>query len=360
MTTTNAASIDSYLRELQDRHATDLLITADTPPLMRIDGVLVRLSDAKPLSPSDTELIIHGLLGDELTARLEQEREVDFSFAWGEHARFRANAFHQRGSVALALRFIPNRIPGFEELGLPPVFDRLVRLPQGLVLVTGPTGAGKSTTLASMIDAINGQRACHIITIEDPIEYMYEHKRSAIEQREVGVDTDSFARALRAAFREDPDVLLVGEMRDNETIQATLTLAETGHLVFATLHTNDAAQTLDRIVDVFPAEQQSQIRVQVAGTLEAIVSQRLIPKGGGGMVAAFEILIATYAVRNIVRDGRTNQLRNVISTSSQDGMQTLEASLSQLVAQGQISHEQAVTHTLHPDEVHAVTSAPEN
>jgi twitching motility protein PilT len=202
-----------------------------------------------------------------------------------------------------------------------------------------------------MIDVINQQRACHIITIEDPIEYVYEHKRSAIEQREVGIDTDSFARALRSAFREDPDVLLVGEMRDNETIQATLTLAETGHLVFATLHTNDAAQTLDRIVDVFPAEQQSQIRVQVASTLEAIVSQRLIPRIGGGMVAAFEVLIATYAVRNIVRDGRTNQLRNVIATGSQDGMQTLEAALSQLVAQQLVTHEEAVTHTLHANEI---------
>jgi twitching motility protein PilT len=353
MTSTNTNLIEPYLRELLHRRATDLHITAGSPPLLRIDGVLVPVNDAGKLMPDDTERIVLALLGDDLARQFESDREIDFSFAWGTGARFRANAFRQRGTVALALRYIPNEIPGFAELGLPEIFERLVQLPQGLVLVTGPTGAGKSTTLASMIDAINQQRACHIITIEDPIEYVYEHKRSAIEQREVGIDTDSFARALRSAFREDPDVLLVGEMRDNETIQATLTLAETGHLVFATLHTNDAAQTLDRIVDVFPAEQQSQIRVQVAATLEAIVSQRLIPKDGGGRVAAFEVLVATYAVRNIVRDGRTNQLRNVIATGSQDGMQTLEASLSNLVAQNLVTHEQAITHTLHPKEVRA-------
>jgi twitching motility protein PilT len=355
MTEPNTQPIDAFLTTLWGSRATDLLLTAAAPPFMRIDGVLVPLPGTASLTPDDTEHIVGTLLGDELVARLETEREVDFSFAWGADARFRANAFHQRGTIALALRLIPNQIPDFEELGLPPIFEQLVRLPQGLVLVTGPTGAGKSTTLASMIDTINQQRACHIITIEDPIEYVYEHKRSAIEQREVGIDTDSFARALRSAFREDPDVLLVGEMRDNETIQATLTLAETGHLVFATLHTNDAAQTLDRIVDVFPAEQQSQVRVQVASTLEAIVSQRLIPKAGGGQVAAFEVLTATYAVRNIVRDGRTNQLRNVIATGSQDGMQTLEASLSQLVARQLVTHEEAVTHTLHPNEVRVAT-----
>jgi twitching motility protein PilT len=357
MTEPSTSAIDAYLKVLWESRATDLLLTVDAPALMRIDGTLVPLPGSTALTAAETANIVSVLLGEDLASRLEAEREVDFSFAWGADARFRANAFHQRGTLALALRLIPNRIPDFEELGLPPVFERLVRLPQGLVLVTGPTGAGKSTTLASMIDAINQQRACHIITIEDPIEYVYEHKRSAIEQREVGIDTESFARALRSAFREDPDVLLVGEMRDNETIQATLTLAETGHLVFATLHTNDASQTLDRIVDVFPAEQQSQIRVQVASTLEAIVSQRLVPKIGSGMVAAFEVLIATYAVRNIVRDGRTNQLRNVIATSSQDGMQTLEASLSHLVAQQLVTHEEAITHTLHVNEVRGAAAA---
>jgi twitching motility protein PilT len=288
---------------------------------------------------------------------LEAEREVDLSFAWGEYARFRANAFHQRGNVSLALRLIPFTIPTFDELGLPPIVGGLVDLPQGLVLVTGPTGSGKSTSLASMINVINQRRACHIITIEDPIEYVYEHKNSAVEQREVGIDTDSFARALRAAFREDPDVLLVGEMRDNETIQATLTLAETGHLVFATLHTNDAAQTVDRIVDVFPGDQQAQIRTQLSGTLEAIISQRLIPRIGGGRVAAFEILVATYAVRNMIRDRRTNQLRNVISTNAQVGMQTLEMSLSRLVADQLVTHEEAIRHTLNPNEVQSAVAS---
>jgi twitching motility protein PilT len=291
------------------------------------------------------------LLGDAYWARFVAEREVDFAFSWQGLARFRGNAFHQKETVALALRLIPVRIPSFDELGLPPIVEHLVTLPQGFVLVTGPTGAGKSTTLASMIDAINEQRACHIVTIEDPIEYVHEHKRSAVNQREIGSDVDSFARGLRSAFREDPDVLLVGEMRDNETIQAALTLAETGHLVFATLHTNDAAQTLDRVVDVFQAEQQAQIRVQLAGTLQAIISQRLIPKTGGGRVAAFEVLVATYAVRNTVRDGRTNQLRNLIVTGQKDGMLTLESSLSQLVADGLVSYDEAITHTLFPHEV---------
>jgi twitching motility protein PilT len=349
--------IEPYLEKLRDHGATDLLITAGAPPFMRIDGSLVPVPSAQPLTPDDTKGLVIAVLGDELAARFEREREVDLSFAWGEYGRFRANAFHQRGNAALALRLIPFTIPSFEELGLPPVVERLVRLPQGLVLITGPTGSGKSTTLASMINAINEQRACHIITIEDPIEYVHQHRRSAVEQREVGIDTDSFARALRAAFREDPDVLLVGEMRDNETIQATLTLAETGHLVFATLHTNDAGQTVDRIVDVFPAEQQAQIRTQLAGTLEAILSQRLIPRLGGGRVAAFEVLVATYAVRNIIRDGRTNQLRNVVATNSQEGMQTLEMSLSRLIAEQTVSHEEAARHTLNPNELRPPTSA---
>jgi twitching motility protein PilT len=347
----NLEPVDAYLSELWERNATDLLITVGAPPLMRIDGRLTPVTGGTPLGPDDLERIVGTVLGEDLSRVLDTDREVDFSFTWRDRGRLRANAFHQQGNVAISLRLIPYQLPGFDELGVPEMIQKLVALPQGLVLVTGPTGSGKSTTLAAMINAINHQRACHIITIEDPIEYVYEHAQSAVNQREVGLDTASFARALRSAFREDPDVLLVGEMRDNETIQATLTLAETGHLVFATLHTNDAAQTVDRIVDVFPAEQQSQIRLQLAGSLQAIISQRLIPRIGGGMVAAFEVLIATYAVRNIVRDGRTNQLRNVIATGAQEGMQTLEASLSQLVAEGIVSQEEAVTHTLLPNEV---------
>jgi twitching motility protein PilT len=345
--------VESYVEALWERDATDLLLTVGAPPLMRIDGDLTPVPGTERLTADDTERIIGELCGEELRARLHEDREIDFSFGWIDRARLRANAFHQRGALSLSLRIIPFEIPTMEELGLPHASDRLVRLPQGLILVTGPTGAGKSTSLAAMLDWINTHRACHIVTIEDPIEYVHRNKRAAVDQREVGIDTLSFERGLRAAFREDPDVLLIGEMRDNETIRAALTLAETGHLVFATLHTNDAAQTVDRIVDVFPAEQQAQIRVQLAGSLEAIMSQRLIPRVGGGMVAAFEVLTATYAVRNIVRDGRSNQLRNVIMTGAQEGMQTLENGLTDLVSSGLVTYDQAVSHTLHPNEIRA-------
>jgi twitching motility protein PilT len=350
MADVKTAAIDHLLQQLWDRRATDLHLTAESPPLVRIDGALAPL-DAPPLSPEEVDRLVVGLLGPELTPRFRSDHEVDFSFSWGTRGRFRGNAFRQRGCSAMALRLIPFQIPTFEQLGLPRVADDLVELPQGLVLVTGPTGSGKSTTLASMLDLINANRPCHIVTIEDPIEYVHQHRRAVVNQREVGTDTESFAKALRSAFREDPDVLLVGEMRDNETIQTALTIAETGHLVFATLHTNDAAQTLDRIVDVFPGDQQSQIRVQLAGSLQAVVSQRLIPRLGGGRVAAFEVLMATYAVRNIVREGRTNQIRNIISTGSKDDMLTLEASLSDLVARGLVGYEEALTHTLYPNEV---------
>ena len=283
--------IADHLTELWDRDATDLLLTVGSPPLLRIDGVLVQI-DSPTIDQENAETIVATLLGTELLERFHAEKEVDFSFRWNERGRFRVNAFHQRGMPAVSLRLIPYRIPTFEDLRIPKIVEDLIHLPQGLVLVTGPTGTGKSTSLAAMIDTINRERACHIITIEDPIEYVYEHKMAAVNQRELGQDTLSFSRALRSVLREDPDVLLVGEMRDVDTIAATLTIAETGHLVFATVHTNDAAQTLDRIVDVFPAEQQAQIRVQLAGSLQAIISQRLLPMIGGGRVAAFEILIA--------------------------------------------------------------------
>ncbi len=351
MSQPTTAPIDHLLRELWHREATDLLITAGAPPLVRIDGSLHPVGDEQKLSAAETTKLVTAVLGSELAERLEREREVDFSFQWGDEARFRANAFHQRGSISMALRLIPFEIPTFEQLGLPPIVDQLVELPQGLVLVTGPTGSGKSTTLASMIDVINERRASHIITIEDPIEYVHHHRNSAVNQREIGTDTHSFARALRSVLREDPDVLLVGEMRDTETIQAALTVAETGHLVFATLHTNDAAQTIDRIVDVFDSEKQSQIRVQLSGSLQAILSQRLVPKIGGGRVAAFEVLVATHAARNVIRDGRTAQLRNLITTGAQHGMSTLEDALSKLVVDGIVDYDEAVTHTLHPKEI---------
>jgi twitching motility protein PilT len=342
--------IDDRLQELCRRGASDLLLTAGSPSLLRIDGELVALDEA-PLTVADTAKIVDALLDVEMHERFRTEREVDFSFGRPGLARFRANAFHQRGAAAVALRLIPFGIPTFEELDLPAVCERIVTLPHGLVLVTGPTGSGKSTTLAAMINRINETRACHIVTIEDPIEYLHQHKRSAVNQREIGIDAISFPRAVRAVLREDPDVVLVGEMRDPETIASALTVAETGHLVFASLHTNDAAQSVDRIVDVFPAGQQAQIRVQLADSLQAIVSQRLIPKVGGGRAAVFEVLTATHAVRNVIREGRTNQLRNLIVTGTKDGMQTLEMSLADRVAKGVIAYEEAITRTLFPGEI---------
>ena len=350
MSEVNTALIDSYLSTLWDRKGTDVLIVAGAPPLMRLDGQIVPL-DERPLRPEDTSRLVRGVLAGELWDAFVTEREIDFSFNWEGQARFRGNAYHQRGSVALSLRLIPYQIPSFEDLSLPTVLSSWVDLPQGLVLVTGPTGAGKSTTLAAMVDAVNARRACHIITIEDPLEYVHRHKQAAISQREIGLDTDSFARALRSALREDPDVLLVGEMRDPETIQTALTIAETGHLVFATLHTNDAGQAVDRIVDVFPGNKQSQIRVQLAGSLTGIVSQRLLPRIGGGRVAAFEVLTATFAVRNLIREGKSSQLRNVVSTGGKFGMQTLEGDLSRLVAAGVVGYEEAATRSLFPDEI---------
>jgi twitching motility protein PilT len=349
--------IDDRLQELCRRGASDLLLTAGSPPLLRIDGELVAL-DESPLTVADTAKIVEALLDVEMHERFRTEREVDFSFGRPGLARFRANAFHQRGAAAVALRLIPFEIPTFAELDLPTVCERIVTLPHGLVLVTGPTGSGKSTTLAAMINRINEARACHIVTIEDPIEYLHHHKRSAVNQREIGIDALSFPRAVRAVLREDPDVVLVGEMRDPETIASALTVAETGHLVFASLHTNDAAQSVDRIVDVFPAAQQPQIRVQLADSLQAIVSQRLIPKVGGGRVAAFEVLVATHAVRNIMREGRTSQLRNQLATGAKDGMQTLEISLSQRVAAGVISYEDALARSMHPGEIERKAGAP--
>ncbi len=349
MVDANTGSIDVALGALLERGGSDLLLLAGSPPLARVDGELSSL-DGPKLTPPDTEQIAREVLGDSWD-ELVASRELDFSFNWEGRARFRANAYHQRGSVALAFRVLPFHIPSCDELGLPTIVQAWTKLPQGLVLVTGPTGSGKSTTLASMIDAINTTRACHIVTIEDPVEYLHPHKRSAVSQREVGHDTASFARALRSALREDPDVLLVGEMRDLETIAAALTAAETGHLVFATLHTNDAAQSLDRIVDAFPPDQQAQIRVQLGATLQGVASQRLLARIGGGRVAAFEILVATPAVRNLIRTGKTAQLRNVVATSVADGMTTLERSLSELVARGIVAREESLAVSLYPLEI---------
>jgi twitching motility protein PilT len=346
--------MDALLNSLWQAGGTDLLLTAGLPPQFRVHGELREVPDREPLSPSDTEELLAELLTAEQAAQWKTRLEFDFSFSWRDDARIRGNAFRQRDRTAVALRMIPRQIPTLEQLGLPPVVHDFAQRHQGLVLVTGPTGSGKSTTLAAVIDRINSLRACHVITIEDPIEYLHEHKRSAVNQREVGTDTMSFTDALRSALREDPDVLLVGEMRDLESIRFALTIAETGHLVFATLHTNDTAQALARIVDVFPAEQQSQIRVQLAAALTGIVYQRLMPRvDGNGLVAAYEVLVATSAVRNLIKEGKTHQLRNSLVTGQRDGMITFEQSLSRLVRSGQVSYEEAVARSLYPNDVDA-------
>ena len=342
----------SLLTNLWELNATDLLLTVGAPPLMRRDGHLQPFNGDLPLTAKDTESMLDSILksaGRE--SFTEDVHELDFSFTYQDKARIRGNAYRQRGNVAVALRLIPHEIPSFEWLSIPPAVQKWAELRRGLVFVTGPTGGGKSTTLASLIEWINQNRRCHIITIEDPIEYVHDHGLSAVDQREVGDDTLSFHDALRSALREDPDVLLVGEMRDLESIRFALTIAETGHLVFATLHTNDVAQALDRIVDVFPGEQQTQIRVQLANTLSGICYQRLLPRIDGGLVAAFEVMVATPAVRNLIREGKTNQLRNVLLTGQADGMQTLEMSLSSLVRDKIVSYEEAVSVSLYTKEI---------
>ena len=351
MRTFDTSIIDRWMKAVWQRRGTDLHCTVGAPPVGRFDGRLEAIEGAPVLEGDDIERIVATLLGRESYDAFLEERQHDFGFDWGGEARVRANAFFQRGHVALSLRIIPDTIPTVAELGLPAICDRLVDLPQGLVIVTGPTGAGKTTSLAALIDAINTRRPAHVITVEEPIEFVHHHKRSLVNQREVGVDCTSFESALRAALREDPDVLLVGEMRDLETIAIALTMAETGHLVFATMHTNDAAQSMDRIVDVFPAASQNQIRVQLAGSLAAVISQRLLPRIGGGRVAAFEILIATSGVRNLVRDGKSAQLRNMITTGASAGMQTLESSLAEHVLARTIDYETALAASLFSKEL---------
>ena len=343
--------IEIYLKEVIRLNGTDLLITPGSPARVRADGKLVPIKGAPPLSAQDTADMIEGLLNDDQREKLHAELDIDLSFSYAETHRFRANCFYRSGELAMSIRALPLAVPTPSEIGMPPTLSDACDLKQGFVLVTGPTGSGKSTTLASMIESINLRNPVHILTIEDPIEYMHQHRVAAIDQREVGVDTQSFARALRSALREDPDVILVGEMRDPETIQFALTLAETGHLVFATLHTNDAAQSLDRISDIFPPERQTQIRVQLAASLAAVVSQRLVPRTGGGLIAAFELLVANDAVRNLIREGRTHQLRNVIRSGRAEGMVTLESALNELVADGRISYDDAVAQATRPKEI---------
>jgi twitching motility protein PilT len=331
--------------------ASDLHLTAGRPPTARRDGVLVPFEGVAELTPADTERMVLSLLDPVQHEELMTVKQVDFSFGLGDTGRFRANAFNQRGSMALALRVVPARVRSLEELGAPAAAVDLLNKPYGLVLVVGPTGSGKSTTLAGMIDRINATKPCHILTIEDPVEYLHHHKMAMINQREVGTDVNSFTDGLRSALREDPDVILLGEMRDLDSISITLTLAETGHLVFATLHTNDAAQALDRIVDVFPAEKRDQIQIQLAGSLQGVLSQRLLPAEGGGRVAAYEVLMGNDAVRNLLREGKTRQLRNVMISGQQEGMQTIEMDLARLVASGLISFETAAEISAYPKEI---------
>ncbi|MDH7601499.1 MAG: type IV pilus twitching motility protein PilT [Armatimonadota bacterium] len=332
--------LDDLLREASERGASDLHLTVGLPPVIRVDGSLTHLR-YQPLSPSDTQRLVYDILTTDQVQHFETVHELDFSYGVRGVGRYRVNVYKQRGSVGAALRSIPDRIPTFEQLNLPPILRELSRRTSGLILVTGPTGSGKSTTIACMIDTINSERPVHIMTIEDPIEYLHRHKRGMVNQRELGTDTDSFANALRAVLREDPDVILIGEMRDLETIQAALTLSETGHLVFGTLHTRNAPQTIDRVIDVFPPHQQEQIRVQLSNTLEAVIAQQLMPRIGGGRIVALEILVATSAVRNLIREGKSHQIYSAIETGAQYGMQTMDKSLADLYRNGIITLEEA-------------------
>ncbi len=333
--------IEILLEDVIKKNASDLHIQVGLPPMLRIDGSLIAVHGAPALTEESVETLIFAILDDEQKQILLKDKEFDFSFAFGDLGRFRVNAFHERGNLAAALRLIPNEIRTIAQLGLPKTIEKFSEYPRGLVLVTGPTGSGKSTTLAALVDQINSERPSHIVTIEDPIEYTHKSKKAVVVQREVHYDTYSFSAALRSSLRQDPDVVLIGEMRDLETIAAAITIAETGHLVFATLHTNSASQSIDRMIDVFPPHQQPQIRAQLSNILMAICAQRLVPTIGGGRIAAAEVLIATPAVRNIVREGKSHQLDAVIQTGAEHGMQSMDKTLVSLIHAGTITYDEA-------------------
>lgn len=333
--------IEILLEEVVRRRASDLHLQVGLPPMIRVDGELLPVAGFNALDEPSVETLIFAILDQDQQQILEKDKEFDFSFAFGTLGRFRVNAYHERGNLAAAFRLIPNEIKTVAELGVPPIVSSFANFPRGLVLITGPTGSGKSTTLSSLIDKINEERAQHIITIEDPIEFTHKSKKSVVVQREVHYDTYSFSAALRSSLRQDPDVVLIGEMRDLETISAAITIAETGHLVLGSLHTNSAAQSIDRMIDVFPPHQQPQIRAQLSNILMAICSQRLVPSIGGGRVVAAEVLIANPAVRNIIREGKSHQLDAVIQTGADSGMQTMDRTLVGLVQNGTVTYDDA-------------------
>jgi twitching motility protein PilT len=376
--------INELLKETIDAHASDLHLTVGRKPTIRVWGKLQSLEHREVLTPEDSSQLAYSMLNAFQKQKFEKTWELDLSYGIPGLGRFRVNLYRQRGSTGIAIRSIPSVIPSVEDLNLPPILRELSRKPRGLILVTGPTGHGKSTALAAMIDAINSERACHIVTVEDPIEYLHDHKKSIVNQRELGFDTQTFLNALRGVLREDPNVVMVGEMRDLETIGAALTIAETGHLVFATLHTANAAQSIDRIVDVFPPYQQQQVRIQLAQVLEAVISQQLIAnervrsKGAGaaatrtatrraggtatlqtawptleeiGRVPAVEIMIATPAIRNLIREAKTHQIESTLQTGAQYGMQTMDMALADLYRRRLISYEDAIGRAIHPDDL---------
>ncbi len=343
-------TLRELLEQMVKMDASDLHLTVGAPPVVRIDGKLQRLN-YDYLTSDETKKLSYSMLNEKQKLKFEQNSELDFSFGIEKMSRFRCNLFMQRGNIAVALRQIPYRVRSFEELGLPKVIADFAKLPRGLVLVTGPTGSGKSTTLAAIIDKINRERPVHIITVEDPIEYLHRHQTALVNQREVYSDTNSFAIALKYALREDPDVVLVGEMRDLETIEAAISISETGHLAFATLHTNSAAESINRIVDSFPTNQQEQIRVSLSFSLQAIISQTLIAKIGGGRVLALEMLVCTPAVRALIRDDKIHQMYSMIQSGQKYGMRTMNQSLAELYLAGKITLNDAMNYSQNPQEL---------
>ncbi|MFA6982200.1 MAG: PilT/PilU family type 4a pilus ATPase [Patescibacteria group bacterium] len=343
-------NVTGILERVVSMNASDLHLTVGTPPVVRVNRLLSPLSDMSPLLTEDVDLFLSQVLDADQKDIFDVNRELDFSVGLGNKARFRVNAFYQKGYPSVSLRLIPMMVPSLDTLGLPPVISSLCELRQGLVLVVGPTGHGKSTTLAAMLDRINQTRAEHIVTIEDPIEYIFTNKKSLIEQREMHTDTSSWDLALRAVLRQDPDIVMIGEMRDHETMQAALNIAETGHLVLATLHTNSASQTVERIISSFPEERQNEVRLQLAQIIEVVLSLRLMPSKQGKVVPSVEIMLASEAVKNLIREGKTQHLDNIISTSGNLGMVSLERSLAQLVIEDIVSEEEAIKYALKPEE----------